>query len=384
MKRKIAVVTGTRAEYGILKPLIRKIKNSPNLDLSLIVTGMHLIPQFGSTYKEILRDGFTISHKVYMYNNKSNKALYHADALSCGIVGFAEVLNKTKPSILVVFGDRLEPLAATLAGAMLKIPVAHIHGGDKTDSGHIDESIRNSISQFAHIHFTATKSHSQRLIRMGEEPWRIFQTGALGLDSSINEKSMSKRDLFNKLKINNKSKTMVCLFHPNDIELKMVGNQMREILESIKEIGIQTVIIFPNNDVGSHEIIKEIKKIKMNFVRIYKSLPHITYTNLLRHADVLIGNSSSGIIEAPTFGLPAVNIGLRNTGREHGNNVIFVSAERKKIIKAVKMALLDKKFRLKAKKGINPYGGGNVSKKITNILNKIKINERLMRKVKTI
>lgn len=383
LKKKIAVVTGTRAEYGILKPLLNEIIKSPCLELKLLVSGMHLLPQFGLTINEIKNDGFDITRTVKLYDKKVKNNSYYSESLARGIRNFSHAFHELKPDITVVFGDRIEALAAALASATMRIPLAHIHGGDKTDDGHIDESIRNSISQFAHIHFTATKSHSQRLIRFGEQPWRIIQVGALGLDSIVDRKPISKKILFKKLGLEDQ-KTLVCLFHPVNAEEHKKGKIMNTILESIRELKIQSVVIYPNNDSGNLPIIKEIKKFSnLPFIRIFPSLAHSEYLSLLHHSDVLVGNSSSGMIETPSIGIPVVNIGLRNRGREHGQNILFVDINKKNIIKAINKALFNSDFIKKSKRGKNPYGDGNSSGRITSTLCELILNERLLRKIPT-
>lgn len=381
MVRKIVVVTGTRAEYGILKPLLGKIVESEDLELNLIVTGSHLLKKYGLTINEIEKDGFKIDGIVEMYDDDEGDITYHGTALAKGIAGFTSLLSKIKPDILVFLGDRLEPLAATLAAATLRIPTAHIHGGDKTDSGHIDESIRHTITRFAHIHFTATKEHTKRLIKMGEEPWRILEVGALSLDSVINQKTLSKENITKKLEINLDGKIIVCVFHPVHLEKELAGKQMHEILEAIKELKLQTVIIYPNNDAGSLDIIEEIEKCRgLPFIKIFPNLSHFHYISLLKYADVLIGNSSSGIIEAPSFHLPVVNIGSRNVGREHIDNMIYVNVKKEDIIRAIETALYDKEFKEKVKRCVNPYGDGKASERMVNALSKIKTDKKLLQK----
>lgn len=380
-KRTIAVVTGTRAEYGILKPLLEKIKKSDNLDLKLIVTGMHLLKDHGNTIAEIKADGFKVAGVVEMYDNAIDDSRHHSLALAKGVAGFTNLFFNLKPDMLVVFGDRLEPLAATLASIGLSLPVAHIHGGDKTDSGHIDESIRHALSRFSHLHFTATLGHVGRLIKMGEEPRRIFRVGALGLDSIVNQEITDKKRLFKKLNLATDKKTMVCVFHPLYTEIAAAGKQMEEILQAVKFFKLQTVVIYPNNDSGSSEIIKEIKKNEnISFIKIFANLKHGDYVSLLARADVLIGNSSSGIIEALSLGLPAVNIGLRNVGREHGENVIFTKVRKNEIIKAIRKALYEKDFKKQVAKSKNPYGEGKTSARIVKILAKVKIDKSLLQK----
>lgn len=381
MMRRVAVVTGTRAEYGILKSLLEKIRDSDNLELDLLVTGMHLLKKYGLTIDEIRKDGFRIDAEVKMYVGEESDPAYYSRALSNGIKGFTEALLRVQPSILIVFGDRLEALAATLAASSLRIPIAHIHGGDKTDSGHIDESIRHSITRFAHIHLPATEEHADRIMRMGEEPWRIHRVGALGLDVVLNQKSLSKKELTTRLHINPQEPTIVCIFHPVHLEKETSGLQMREILEAIKELKIQTVIIYPNNDAGSQDIIAEIHKNRnLPFARIFPTLPHNEYVSLLKHADLLIGNSSSGIIETPSVGLPVINIGSRNVGREHADNVIFVDADKGQIIRAIRKSLYDSAFRKKVKDCKNPYGDGKAADRIVKILSEMPIEKKLLLK----
>lgn len=381
MVRKIAVVTGTRAEYGILKPLLEKIVESNDLELNLIVTGLHLLKKYGLTINEINKNGFEIDSIVEMYVDNEEDVAYYGKALAKGIADFTSLLSEIKLDILIVLGDRLEPLSATLAAATLRIPIAHIHGGDKTDSGHIDESIRHSITRFAHIHFTATKEHTNRLIKMGEDPWRIFEVGALSLDSIINQKFISKEDLAKKLGIKPDDGIIVCVFHPVHLEKELAGKQMHEILDAIRELGIQTVIIYPNNDAGSQDIIEEIEKCRgLSFIRIFPNLSHPDYISLLKYVDVLIGNSSSGIIEAPSLKLPVVNIGSRNVGREHADNVIFVNVKKDEIIAAIKEASYDKEFEEKARRCKNPYGDGKASERIVKVLREIKTDKKLFQK----
>lgn len=378
MIKKIAVITGTRAEFGILRPLLEKIQQSDILKLELMVTGMHLLEYYGASIKEIRESNFEIAAIVEMYDKSKEDLTYHGKALAKGIDGFAEVLSKNKCDVLVVFGDRLEPLAATLAASTLKIPIAHIHGGDKTDSGHIDESIRHSITRFAHIHFPATKGHAKRLIRMGEIPDRVFTVGALGLDS-IADSVFPKKEIVKKIRLSLHKPIIVCIFNPVHLEENTIGEQMHEVLEAIEELSAQTVIIYPNNDQGSQAIIDEIQKYRrLPFIRVYKNLRHLEYLSLLRCADVLIGNSSSGIIESPTLKLPTLNIGSRNLGRECADNVIFVKAKKSEVIKATKTALYDKEFKRGIERCVNPYGDGNASAKIKKVLEEIELNEELL------
>jgi UDP-hydrolysing UDP-N-acetyl-D-glucosamine 2-epimerase len=381
MKRRIAVVTGSRAEYGILKPLLVKMNKSNLFELKLIVSGMHLLRKYGLTFKEIKKDKFEIAAIVRMYSGDETQEEFYGKSLARGGEEFTKAFTQIKPHILVVFGDRLEPLAATLAAAVLRIPIAHIEGGDKTDSGHIDEPIRHSITRFAHIHFPATEKSAERLVRMGEEPWRIYKVGALGLDSILGYFLIPKKEMTRKFGIDFKKPLIVCVYHPVHLEKEMAGPQMHEVLEALRELKMQTIVLYPNNDPGSQDIINEIRKYEsVPFIRAFKALPHLEYISLLKHASVLVGNSSSGIIEAPSLSLPVVNVGSRNVGREHAENVIFTTPNRAAIISSIRKALYDKKFREKIRKCVNPYGDGKASDRILKVLSKIKIDKKLLQK----
>lgn len=381
MRGKVVVTTGARAEYAILKPLLNKIKDSNGLELKLIVTGMHLVPEYGLTINEIKGDGFRIDTEVQMYLEDESNLAYHGKALARGVDGFTEVLMQIKPDILVITGDRLEALAAVLSAATLRIPIAHIHSGEKTDSGHIDEPIRHSITRFAHIHFPPTQESANRLIKMGEEPWRIYKVGALGLDTILNQQPIPKGKISAKLGLNPAEPIIVCIFHPVHLERENMGKQMHEIVKALNELKLQTVTIYPNNDAGGRDIIAQIENVRdSSFIKVFPTLPHLQYASLLRHADVLIGNSSSGIIEAPSLKLPVVNIGSRNVGREHAENVIFVNANKEEIMGAIKKALYDEDFKKKVKLCSSPYGDGKASHRIIKVLSEINIDKKLLQK----
>lgn len=384
IKRKIAVVTGTRAEFGILRPLIEKIHNSSELDLQLIVTGMHLLEEYGLTINDIKDSRFNITSIVPMYYGNSEDLDYHGKGLGRGISNFTTILINTAPDILVVLGDRLEGSSATYSAAILGIAVAHISGGDKTDSGHIDESIRHSMTKFSHIHFPSTRQSAERIIRMGEEPWRVFTVGALALDSILHTKPIPKKELMEKLGIDAEKEIIVCVFHPVHLDKGLIKKQVREILEAINELGIQTIIIYPNNDVGSQDIIDEIGgEYDSPFIKTRSNLPHPDYISLLRYADVLVGNSSSGIVEAPSLNLPVVNIGTRNVGREHADNIIFVDFKKNEIVEGIKTALYDENFKNRVNESVSPYGDGKTSDRILKILTEIEIDKRLLTKKNT-
>jgi GDP/UDP-N,N'-diacetylbacillosamine 2-epimerase (hydrolysing) len=378
MKRKIAVVTGTRAEYGILKPVLEAIKARAGLELCLVVAGMHLSREFGYTITEIEKDGFPIAARVDMLPGDDTPAAM-ARSVGTGIIGMADAWVKLKPDIIVVLGDRTEPLAAAIAGAYMNIPLAHIHGGDVC--GNIDDAARHAITRFAHIHFPATKKSAGRIIKMGEEKWRVHTVGSPALDVILHETLLTRDILRRKLGFDLSDPFILLVQHPVTSLADEAPQQMRETLEAIVELGYPTVVIYPNSDAGGRRIIKVIKEFeKYPLIKAFKSLPRREYLSLMKLAAVIVGNSSSGIVEAPSFGLPAVNVGIRQEGRERGANVIDVGHNKREIIGAIKQALTDKEFRAGVKKGRNPYGDGKASPKIAGILEQIEITPALLQK----
>ena len=364
MIRKICVVTGTRAEYGLLRPIIQAIKEHPYTELLLIVSGIHLLYEFGHTFKEIEKDGFKIDAKVEMTSTEDSSSSM-AISVGKGIIGMIEVLNELKPDIIVVLGDRSEPFAATVAAAFMNIPIAHIHGGDKCMGACIDDSIRHAITKFAHIHFPATDESNQRIINMGEEHWRTHVVGAPGLDSILNKKLIKSENLVDKFNIDLNQSILIVIQHPVTTEFNEASSQIRKTLEAIVELKHQTLLIYPNSDIGGRTMINVIKEYeKYSFIKTFKNIPHKEYLSLMNVANVFIGNSSSGIIEAPSFGLPVVNIGSRQEGRQRADNVIDVNYNKEEIKAAIKKALYDENFKKKAKNCKNPYGDGNAAIKI--------------------
>lgn len=377
--RKACVVTGTRAEYGILYPAMKAIQSNPGLDLSVLVTGMHLMPEFGYTVKEIEADGFVIDAKVPMYLSADTNAAI-VTGLGLGIIGIAQALERIEPDIIVVLGDRAEPLTAAIAGAYMNIPVAHIHGGDR--SGGIDESIRHAITKFAHIHFPATPESGERLIRMGEEPWRIHAVGPLGIYAMGEADFTPKNELCKKLGLNPTKLLILVVQHPVTTQAKNAPEQMRATMEALVELGEQAVIVYPNADAGGRAMIEVIKEYEnCPFIKTFKNLPYLTFMSLMKSADVMVGNSSAAIVDAPLFGLPAVNIGIRQEGRERTANIIDAPHEREKIVTAIRKAMDDEVFQRNLKQASNPYDvERNGAEKIANILGTIEIDNNLLQK----
>ncbi len=378
MKRKICVITGTRADYGILQPVMQAIKDSNKLQLQVVATGMHLMKEFGYTIKEIK---FRISAKVNIsYQEDSNLAM--ADSLGRAVSRLAKAFSQLKPAVVIVMGDRAEMFAAAIAANYLNIPVAHIHGGEL--SGHIDGVVRHAITKLAHIHFPATDNSKKRILALGEEPWRVQTVGAPALDTILNQQLPDRLTLYRKYGLTSTEPFILMAQHSVTGEEHIAGQQIAKTLRAIKRLKIRAIIIYPNADAGGRAMIKEIKKFDyLSTVKSFVSLPNKDYLGLMKLATVQIGNSSSGLIEAPSFGLPVVNIGRRQMGRERGVNVIDVDNDQQKILAALRKAIGNRKFRQKVKLTKNHYGDGQASQRIVACLAKIKINDDLLNKQMT-
>lgn len=376
--KKIAVITGTRADYGIFRPVLNAIQESETLELALMVTGMHLSEKFGCTIEEIIKDGFQIAAKVPLDLSEDTGASMARDVGAC-ILGLSNALKKIEPDLLMILGDRGEMLATAIAGIYMNIPVAHIHGGEV--SGTVDESIRHAITKLSHIHFPATEESALRIRKLGENDFRIHVVGAPALDTILSKPLIPREKLIGTLGFDPARPIILAVQHPVTTELQEVEIQIRETLEALCELGEQTVLIYPNADAGGRKIIEVIEEYRQYpFFKIYKSLKHVNYLSLLKAADIMVGNSSSGIIEAPSFGLPVVNIGTRQLGRQRAENVIDVDYRRDSILKAVRTVLYNGDFRTRAKKCANPYGDGKAAERIVGVLEKLEVNSELLNK----
>lgn len=378
--RKILIVTGTRADYGIYSSIFKAIRNQKSLELEIVAAGMHLISEFGNTLSLIENDGFTVTAKIKVPYNTDTK-LSMAKNVGAMTTKFSDILAKLKPDILMILGDRGEMLAAATAAVYLGVPVAHIHGGEV--SGTVDEVARHAITKLSHIHFAATKKSAKRIENLGERPENIFVVGAPSLDTIINRELPNAEKLSDQLDFNvlASARPVVIVQHPVTSQIDQAGNQIDVTLKVIKETGLPAVIIYPNSDAGGRAMIKVIKSYRdtPNF-HIYESLPHVTYLGLLREAAVLVGNSSSGIIEAPLFKLPVVNIGTRQDGRERSANVIDVKQSAVEIKKAVAKAITDNSFKKRVVNCKSPYGRGTAGVQIADILAAINLDEKLINK----
>jgi len=381
MSRTIVGITGIRSEYDILYEPYRAISNHQELDLKIIVSGAHLSDSFGYTVKEIEADGFEIADRIQsLLDTDSRSGRIKSAAVQ--LQGLIQTLERVKPDFILVAGDREEVVVAALAGVYMEIPVAHLAGGD-FGGKHVDDLVRDATTKLAHIHFPATEEHAKRIMSMKEEPWRIHCIGAPALDRFSHVEELSRKELGNRLDFDMTSGPVLLLIqHVLPAEWEEAEAQMRITMNAIAELGIKTLISYPNTDAGGREIIKVIDEFapELPFVKTYKNLPRLEFVNLLRSIDVILGNSTTGIQEAPFLKLPAVNIGNRQRERQHGNNVIFVPNDVDAIKSAINTALYDEDFKKKVEQGPSPFGDGHASEKIAEILANVSINKDLIYK----
>ena len=377
MKLKILAITGARSEYDILFPVLEKLNTDIDFELQVLVTGAHLSEHYGKTVTNIENDGFIIADKVFNLINTDEK-IGRIISLGNQISSFAQTFDRVKPDIILVVGDREEAISVSLTGAYMDIPVAHIGGGDITKDGNIDNAVRYATSKFAHIHFTVLEQHRQTLLKLGEDDWRIFNVGSPAIDRFLKTPTLSKKQISNNVGFDiSNEKYLVLIQHPIITDVANEGKNICETLDAIIKSGYKCLINYPNSDAGNHAIIeayqKYLKKHKQLFV--FKNLDRLNYVNLLRHASCLLGNSSSGIIEAPSLSLPVINIGPRQRGRIHAPNIIFVDNNKDLIYSAIIKSLTDTDYIESVKAIKNPYGNGNSASKIVEVLRKIKLDD---------
>jgi GDP/UDP-N,N'-diacetylbacillosamine 2-epimerase (hydrolysing) len=375
MKRKICVITGSRADYGLLRTVIQEIKDSSNLTLQIIATGMHLSPDFGLTFVEIESDGFRIDRKVEMLIQDDSPAGI-AESMSRGLVGCAKAISELSPNLIVVLGDRFEIIVSVLAALVAKIPVAHIHGGELT-LGSFDDAVRHSITKMSHLHFVAAEEYKNRVIQLGEDPERVFLVGGLGVDSIKRIKLLERKELEESLNITFKEKSLLITFHPVTLEDNTSASQLKELLKVLSDLEDTTLIFtLPNADPGGLELIQIIQEYvsKNPNAYAYASLGQIKYMSCIAQVDGVIGNSSSGIMEVPSFKKGTVNIGIRQKGRIRAESVIDCDPLEKSIRSAIHKLYSPEFIRI-LKNVVNPYGHGGASEKIVNILNETSLEE---------
>ncbi len=366
--RKVCVVTGSRAEYGLLRWVMDGIKKSNSLDLNLIVTGMHLAKEYGLTINDIKKDGF--------YIDKTVESLLISDtpvgitkSIGLGLIGFAEALFELKPELLLVLGDRYEILAAVNAALLARIPVAHLHGGESTE-GAIDEAIRHSITKMSHIHFVASDVYKKRVIQLGEHPNTVFNVGGLGIDNLLRLDLLDKNDLENSINFKFKERNLLITFHPVTLENNTSEKQMLELIEALSAFN-NTGFIFtmPNADTDGKKISELIRNFSENNKNaiVFNSLGQLRYLSCVKYVDAVLGNSSSGILEVPTLKKPTINIGDRQKGRLKAKSIIDCLPSKDSILNAIKKAFSEE-FKLELQSSVNPYGKGGASDKVVKIL----------------
>lgn len=375
--KKICVVTGTRAEYGLLYWLLKEIEADKELELQLIVTGMHLSPEFGLTYKEIEKE-FKINKKIEMLLS-SDTSVGISKSMGLAQISFAESYDELKPDIVIVLGDRYEIFSATSAAMIARIPIAHIHGGEKTE-GAFDESIRHSITKMSHLHFTATEEYKNRVIQLGEHPSRVFNVGGMGIENIKRLKLLSKDEFEKSIEFKLNSKNILVTFHPVTLENSTAKEQFQQLLDAIDELEDTNIIFTKANSDTDGRVINQMidEYVTKNFHKSvqFTSLGQLRYLSALQYVDAVVGNSSSGLAEAPSFRIGTINIGDRQKGRIKASSVIDCEPNKDSILKSFEK-LYSKEFQETLKTTINPYGNGCASKKIVEILKNVDLKNIL-------
>ena len=370
-KRKICVVTSTRADYGLLRRLIKLINGSDKFELQLIVTGSHLSKIFGETYKEIEADGFTINRKIDLLL-VSDTPVGLAKSASLSLMGFGDAFDSLNPDLVLVLGDRFEILSAVNAAMLARIPIAHLHGGELTE-GLIDEAIRHSITKFSHLHFVGNEEYRKRVIQLGENPKTAFNVGGLGVDAISNINLLSRSELENSLEIKFKNKNLLITFHPVTLEKNTSSTQMSELLDALSDLE-DTCLIFtmPNADTDSRIIFELIESFvsRNKNAHVFTSLGQLRYLSCIAQVDAVVGNSSSGLAEVPSFKKATINIGDRQKGRIQSDSVINCNPISADIKDAIKKSYTDQ-FKNLLLTVENPYGDGGAAKRIINILSTV-------------
>jgi len=377
--KTIAVVTTSRADYGMLLPVLREIKADPELELQLLVSGMHLSPIFDMTVRLIEANGFEIAERVEMLLS-SDTPEGVSKSIGLGIIGFAQVFARTRPDILVVLGDRFEMYAAAVAALPFNIPVAHIHGGDVTQ-GAIDDALRHSMTKLSHLHFVATETYARRVAQLGEEPWRIKVCGETSLDNLRTIKFLTKEELKSQYGIPVEPKPLLVTYHPVTLEYGKAEWQISELLAALQKFSLPVIFTMPNADMGNNIIRQKIAEHKQSNFNVWclENMGTQGYFSLMHLAAAMIGNSSSGIVEAPSFKLPVVNIGSRQKGRIRAANVIDVGYDRNEIISGIEKAISEE-FRNTLQDLVSPFGDGHAADRIVEGLRSVQINSSLLKK----
>ncbi|MDB4285819.1 UDP-N-acetylglucosamine 2-epimerase [bacterium] len=374
--RKILYLSGTRADYGLMQRSLKAIEKHPDLTLEVAATGMHMMADHGMTVEEIRKDGFVLHELPITYEGDTRTGM--AKFVGECVKAFVEVCEKTQPDVILLLGDRGEMLAGAIAGAYMGIAVAHIHGGEVTST--IDESARHAITKLAHIHFPATEESAERIRRMGEQPSTVYVVGAPGL-VGIDKELFGDTEIRERLNLNPKGPFAMLLQHPVSQEVALAEGHIGASLEALKEMEIPAVVIYPNADAGGRAMIGVIESYRDDpAFSIHAHINRREFLSLMKHAAVMIGNSSSGIIEAPSFHLPVVNLGTRQEGRQRGENVIDNDYGKDSVKEGMKKALYDRLFLDNLHSSVNPYGDGKTDVRIAKLLTEIEVSDGLLQK----
>lgn len=393
-KRKIAVFTGNRAEYGLQYPILKAIDAHPDLEYYLLVSGAHLQEEFGHTANEITKDGFKVYSEVKI-DMEQDTLFATANAIGSGILSLSKILDKLKPDFLVVYADRFEGFSAVITGTQMNIPTAHIEGGDLTEGGALDDSVRHAMTKLSHIHFTTNEQAAKRVMAMGEESWRVHNVGFPILDL-VAQGNFAKPDaLLEKYKLSADRPVILFTQHSVTTEFDQAVEQLKPSLEALEVLareGVQVVVTYPNNDAGGQRIIRELQAYEKRGIpnwQTHISLGRFNYHGMLNLCGravrgACVGNSSSGIKETPAFACPTVNIGSRQLGRLRADNVLDAAYDKDALLAAMRKCLFDDAFRRHCGSVHNPYGAGDSGAKIANVLSTVPLNGDLLRKKMTI
>jgi UDP-N-acetylglucosamine 2-epimerase (non-hydrolysing)/GDP/UDP-N,N'-diacetylbacillosamine 2-epimerase (hydrolysing) len=375
--REIGVVTVARSDFGIYLPLLRAIRAHSDLRLRILVSGMHLAPEFGLTVQEVEKAGFEVFERVESLVSSDTPAAV-AKSIGLGVLGFAQVFSRYRPDILVLLGDRFDMLPAALAALPFRIPIAHLHGGELTE-GVMDEEIRHSISKMSHLHFVAAEPYARRLRQLGEEDWRILVSGSPALDSIRLAELMSPEEVSTQFGIDAKSPALLVTYHPVTLESEDTERGTMNLLDALSKLGLPCLFTYPNADTHGRIIIERIEKFCMEHPksRVVKTAGQRGYYSLMKTVSAMAGNSSSGIIEAASFELPVVNIGNRQKGRIQARNVINCGYQQDEISEAIRKAL-DPAFRAGLRGLVNPYGDGHAVERIVKRLAEVELGKGLL------
>jgi GDP/UDP-N,N'-diacetylbacillosamine 2-epimerase (hydrolysing) len=379
-QRKVCVVTGTRAEYGLLRWVMQEIRESASMELQVIATGMHLSPEFGLTYRDIEADGFRIDRKVEMLLSADTPSAI-SKSMGVAMIGFADAYDQLRPDLLLVLGDRYEILAAATTAMISQVPIAHLHGGETTE-GAFDEAIRHSITKMSHLHFVAAEEYRKRVIQLGEHPNRVFQVGGLGIDNIQRLPLLSKEALEEALDFSLGERSLLITFHPVTLEQNTSAQQMKELLAALKQQErTQLIFTMPNADTEGRVLfgmIEEFVQQNLERAKAFTSLGQLRYLSCLKHVDAVIGNSSSGLAEAPSFRIGTVNIGDRQQGRLKAKSVIDCEPDHYSIQLALEK-LYSPSFKKQLASVRNPYGEVGASAAVVETLEKYAL-EGLLKK----